>query len=259
MSPREYLLLEYADLPDGTTVSGELCPACGGGASKEGTLSVTRRNGSLLWNCYRATCSFRGAEAGRYTGETGYTSKVSVRGATGRWIVDEAEQIPEDYRALLESRYRLTAIHTQRFRLGWHEGRLVLPVFSVNGEVRGCTLRSLTGQKPKSLSHVETGAIAWYTNRSSRTVIIVEDQLSAIRCSDYANSVALLGTDLSQERMAEIRSSGMAPHLALDKDAYALAIKYAIQYRPLPLLRLAKDVKDMTNEEAFALLQEEPQ
>jgi hypothetical protein len=66
---------------------------------------------------------------------------------------------------------------------------------------------------------VEQGVIAWYTNRTTRALIIVEDQLSAIRASDY--------------------------------------VKYAKQYRTylgLRLLRLDKDIKDMSDKEAAALL-----
>jgi len=100
--------------------------------------------------------------------------------------------------------------------------------------------------------------MAWYTNRTTRTLIIVEDQLSAIRASDYVNSVALLGTNLNQERATEIREAGLRPaYLALDKDAWELSVRYAKQYRTylgLQLLRLDKDIKDMTDEEAGDLL-----
>lgn len=121
-------------------------------------------------------------------------------------------------------------------------------------------LRALDGRKPKAVSHTEKGAMAWYINRTTRSLIIVEDQLSALRASDYSNSVALLGTNLSEERVAEIKKSGFSPvFLALDNDAIAAAVRYVVRYRstlPLRLLRLTKDIKDMSHEELGELMKE---
>ena len=118
-------------------------------------------------------------------------------------------------------------------------------------------LRALDNRKPKVVSHIEKGAIAWYVNRTTPGIVIVEDQLSALRASDYLTSVALLGTNLSEERVLEIKKAGRGPvYLALDNDATASAVKYVVKYRsvlPMQLLRLAKDIKDMTDEEAAAL------
>ena len=99
--------------------------------------------------------------------------------------------------------------------------------------------------------------MAWYTNRATTGVIIVEDQLSAIRASDYLTSVSLLGTNLSEERVEEIKRTADGPvFLALDNDAIASAVKYVVKYRsqlPMQPVRLDKDIKDMGNEEADAL------
>ena len=259
MQPRETILLDFTHLRDGESVNGELCPACVGGPTGERTLSVTCREGRLLWICYRASCGFKGA-----TGTSGSqvqgtkTESGSTRGAAGRWIARESESLDPSRREVLLGRYQIGGEAISKHSLGQYEGRVVLPVHSAQGEPLGCTLRSLEGAFPKSISHVEQGVIAWYTNRTTRTLIIVEDQLSAIRASDYVNSVALLGTNLNQERATEIREAGLRPaYLALDKDAWELSVRYAKQYRTylgLQLLRLDKDIKDMTDEEAGDLL-----
>lgn len=132
-----------------------------------------------------------------------------------------------------------------------------MPVRGYEGEELGVMLRALDGRKPKAVSHTEKGAIAWYVNRITPGVIIVEDQLSAVRASDFLTSVALLGTNLSDERVMEIKKAGLGPvYLALDNDAVASAVKYVVKYRgvlPMQLVRLDKDIKDMTHEEATAL------
>lgn len=129
-----------------------------------------------------------------------------------------------------------------------------MPVRDVQGQELGVVLRSLSGEKPKVISHTEKGVMAWYTNHATTGVIIVEDQLSAIRASDYLTSVALLGTNLSEERAKEIKQAGRGPvYLALDNDAIASAVKYVVKYRSvlsLQLVRLDKDIKDMSHEEA---------
>ena len=132
-----------------------------------------------------------------------------------------------------------------------------MPVRDAQGAALGVMLRALDGRKPKVISHTEQGATAWYTNLTAPGVIIVEDQLSALRASSFLTSVALLGTNLSDERVAEIRKAGHRPvFLALDNDAIASAVKYVVKYRstlPMQLVRLDKDIKDMDNEEADAL------
>lgn len=89
-------------------------------------------------------------------------------------------------------------------------------------------------------------------------MVVVEDQFSAIRASDYLNAVALLGTHLDDIRAEEIKASKLSPiYLALDKDAWNKTIKYCIQYRSmlgLIPLRLEKDIKNMTTEELDQLM-----
>ena len=77
-------------------------------------------------------------------------------------------------------------------------------MYNEDGENTGAVLRSLSGAKPKALTHTEDGAMAWYRNWQSDLLIIVEDQLSAIRASKYMNAVALLGTNLNEERAQAI-------------------------------------------------------
>lgn len=261
MNARDTLLLHYEGLSDGTSLAGELCPACDGGSTKEGSLSVSKREGLLLWQCHRASCGFAGASGSSGQTYQRTTKPVEVRGAVGRQIARECSVVDAQHRELLATKYFITENHIAKFGLGWDDDtdRLVLPVQNFRAERLGVTLRSFKGERPKSKSHTEEDALAWYTNPATTSIIIVEDQLSAIRASDYLTSVALLGTHLNEERVSEIRncSSGGSVYLALDADAWNKAINYAISYRSrlkLQLLKLSKDIKDHDPEELAALL-----
>lgn len=254
MNLKDAFILEYSDLAEGETRAGQVCPQCEGGNDGKRTLSVSRVNGILLWHCHRDSCTF----SGRYGGRLGASSprKKSSRGMVGRTYVRSAETIPEKERHYLFSRLRLTPQHVSRAQLGWDSSsnRLVQPVFTSDNEVAGCCLRALDGREPKSLSHTEQDAMAWYTTRDSDSLIVVEDIFSAIRASDYMNSVALLSTHLNDGRVKQIREAGFSEaFLALDNDAYSKSIQYAILFRSqvkfIPV-QLSKDIKDMTYEEA---------
>lgn len=254
MNVQDQITLEFSDLPDGFTAAGELCPACSGGATKERTLSVTRREGRLYWKCHRASCAFAGSDAARSTG-TSRTEPVQCRGVVGRTIARHAGPLSAVSREHLLQKYCITGQHISKFGIGWDEetDRLVLPVQDAQSNLLGVNLRSLSNQQPKSKLHVESGALSWYINRTTPGVIIVEDQFSAIRASDYLSSVALLGTHFNEDNAYYIKKHARGPvYLALDADAWNQAVRLVVLHRsilPMRLVKLPKDLKDMGDEE----------
>lgn len=259
MNVHDQLALEFSDLPDGYTAAGELCPACGGGATKERTLSVTRREGRLYWNCHRASCPFSGSDAVGFLTVT--RSKPSdCRGVVGRTIARHSERVPENLRQYLRQKYCITEQHIGKYQLGWdtETNRLVLPVQDAQGNLLGVNLRSLSGAKPKSKLHTESGALSWHINRVTPGLIIVEDQFSAIRASDYLSSVALLGTQLNEDDAYSIKKHARGPvYLALDADAWDQAVKLVMYHRSVLQMQLVKlpcDLKDMDDEELASFL-----
>lgn len=254
MNLRDRFILEYNDLAEGETRAGQLCPYCEGGPYGKRTLSVSRNNGILLWHCHRDSCTF----SGRWGGRAGISKqgKKPARGMVGRTYVRTASSLPEDTKDYLQQRLLLTDRHIAKAQLGWdtETSRLVQPVFTYEGEVAGCCLRALDGREPKSKGHTEEGVMAWYTNRNSQQLIIVEDIFSAIRASDYMNSVALLSTHLNDDRVEAIKEAGFdEAFIALDRDAFSKSVHYAAKFRSrlrLVPVQLSKDIKDMTHEEA---------
>lgn len=256
MELKEKIRLTYEGLRDRETLAGELCPACKGGSSNEKTFSVSRREGRLLYICHRASCGVRGSTGSAGPSFSGGTKQVSTRGAVGRWAFREAASVTGSVKKILYDKYEITESQISRCKIGIDEltERLVLPVLSFRGDVEGATLRSLkVGEKPKSLTHTEPGAMAWYLNHNSDTLIIVEDQFSAIRASEYMNAVALLGVNLNDERADAIKKAGFKRvFIALDYDAFGVSLELSIKYRSylnLIPLRLEKDIKDMSRQE----------
>lgn len=261
MNVQHTLSLDYGSLCDGQTVAGELCPACKGGSTGEGSLSVSKREGILLWKCHRDSCGFAGGEAGRRSKGEQLAAKGICRGVAGRQLERESEVVGPQARATLSAKYGIGDNLIARAGAGWDtaSNRLVLPVLSYRDERLGVVLRTLSNQQPKTLNHTEKDALAWYVNPTPTFpgVIVVEDQLSAIRASTYLTSVALLGTHVNDERAAEIKASGYNPvYIALDADAWPTAVSIAIRHRGLlkpRLIRLPKDIKAHTHEELDAL------
>lgn len=100
--------------------------------------------------------------------------------------------------------------------------------------------------------------MAWYNRTPTEQLVIVEDQLSAIRLSKYTSSVALMGTHLNGPRVFELLASRPTKmHLWLDADAFDKAVKYAIQYKCFSVCKLEKDVKNLSEPELIQLLTKE--
>lgn len=261
MNAKEFILAEYRDLYEGESRAGELCPSCKGGRSGERTLSISNREGVLLWTCHRDSCSFTGSTGGAPRTGRPVTQAESCRGMVGRLLAREAERIPQEISDVLLAKYAITQSHCGRWQLGWLESeqRLSIPVLSPDGETCGVNLRSFNGATPKAKLHSEENSMAWYMKRGSHKLVIVEDQFSAIRASDYCSAVALLGTNINDERARQIRKQtpGYERFLALDKDAFSKAVSLTVRYRGLlglRLLTLDKDLKDLTDEELASFM-----
>jgi hypothetical protein len=258
--------LEYSSLADGVSVAGRICPKCNGGDSREGSFSVTRKDVRLYFKCHRASCNFRGeARVGGGSVVHGPDRQPFRRSGRERYASLGKGPLPPEVAELLLTKYGLCSRDVSRGLLRWSEahspdgyGRLILPILDHLGYPSGYVARKLDDQVgPKTYTAAEQHEGAWYLNRTSTHLIIVEDQLSALRISRHLNAVALLGTNLSESTLKAIKAGRYTRiFLALDRDAYPLSIKMAIRHRaelPLTVLRIPKDIKnmDVAEEETF--------
>lgn len=221
----------------------ELCPKCGGGENRDKAFSISRDvHGYLYWNCFRASCGYKGSTGGGSKGKRAASREsnpltqpiVSLCDADTDYFVDE---YGIDAGALIK----------------WCPEReaFVFPIKSGTGATIGHQLRWFDGRTPKSLSYPVNKVapfMAHYAGDASRGVIVVEDPLSAMKVSQTGHvSVALLGTNLDYERAYEIRKSSEHMVLALDRGTLDLALKYRDKFsnifEKITIWSLDKDLK----------------
>ena len=251
----------FHTLGEEETASGQVCPACEGGASQEKSLSVTRRDGVLWWNCHRDSCGFKGrtrvygADANQNPG----TKKSRVRA-----YVPTTKLSPATLR-FLATKYRLPRSSLELAELSWtgdqstRDGRRVCyPIFGPDTKKRGENYRSYEdGVTPKAIIHLgkeDAIASAWYKfTRTSKCLVLVEDQVSAIKLAPYTHALALLGTNLSEAKASEIGDEYERIYLCFDNDAIGTAIKTQIEWSSrfpnMGILGIMKDIKDMDDNE----------
>lgn len=229
----------------------EICPECGGGQTKEKSLSITlNEQGYLLWNCHRASCGFSGARLawGAVRG-VGLVPKKPPRGFIGA-----LEALSDAQVRLLETTFGLKV--PQSWRYAPESGRIYMPVLGPTWNHRGAILRTLPSdpRAPKSLTFKEATEEPWqhWTNGGDFRPVIVEDMTSAAKVQQCGiPAVCILGTHLSIDKVRELINHTDTAILALDKDAYAKAVRYAVEYKHLLHLsvwHLEQDLKYVPEE-----------
>jgi hypothetical protein len=259
MNPRDDVIITYAHLPPGTTMSGQLCPKCDGGASHETAMSVGRSAHGLWWKCHRATCDFVGNE--KFSGGS-VTANADVKSPFIRQF--KREQIPFALEEALFNLYSIDGDTMERAKWAYtanydgHGARVIFPIFDPHGAIRGEVFRSYSGDQPKTFTvsfDTNQQMTCWYRYKKyGRVLVIVEDIPSALRIAQDGkiDSLALLGTVLNYERIKEIREQEYdRVWLCLDNDASYKSIKYKLLYDtdlPCMLVKTLEgpDVKDMS-------------
>ena len=231
------------------------CPNCGG----KGKLGFLRTADGIGFRCFRASCKTSGLLAAH-----GAVSSPTYRAAPSRVVYDQEKEaaimssVPMDVDHFLRSRYFLTNLEMKALSPRWilHRERVAFPIFGPNGQTRGSLLRSWDKQ-PKAITHpyeAEGALTSWYmdpVDPGVGSVVLVEDQISAVRASTFCTAVALLGASMTDAAIYELsmfRPTSVT--VALDSDANEAAIALTrrllgrasrdVQWVPLP-----KDMKDM--------------
>ena len=251
MSSYQALQIEAAAMVAGTRTK-ILCPECNGGSSKEISLSLFKdHDGRIAWKCFRASCDYKGNPRG-VSGESG--KKLPLP----RYYTEPFVPLSEQQRYWFRTRFGFEPPC-------WYSDsqRFVLPVRAPSGSLRGYQAYSFKESvQPKCITYRERVVEPFmHWPRSKRrgrapepvitTTVIVEDWFSAQKVMlAGAQSVALLGTTLNEERVEEIRSASQNRQviLALDADAYAKSVRYVIDYGeafkpPLRVWKLVRDLK----------------
>ena len=238
--------------------SNLMCPECGGGRTHEASLSVWRDGSIAVLHCWRNACD--------YTGNVPvYDDPESVQGTfTPRIFEGRLQRLSGAPARWLNHRYGVWPETSKHWQIKVVTGRkaLYMPVYSPHGGERGGMLRYFDGSTPKAISykHTDDSFQAWYIATETNHVVVIEDQLSAMRCWQLGyTSVALLGTNLNYAKAEEIKFCAMGDQvlLALDKDAFAQACGYVKRYASLMPMRavlLERDIKDIDDDEIMERL-----
>ena len=241
-------------ISDLSLVNGETrrmtCPSC----NSKNTFTVTNNMGSIVWNCYKASCSVSGGTRTTLTAEDIRKSLGHVAEETHTTTFTRPEWFVRDYSKLSGfcDKWELNA---QQLGLMYDvkEHRVVFPVVH-NGVTVDATGRSLGNRIPKWKRYGKS--VLPYSFGRGRTAVVVEDCISAaVVGSGVCVGVAVLGTSLSNGHK-EYLSQFSTTIIALDPDALPKTLQFAKELRgyvdTVKVLRLTDDIKyrmptDMAN------------
>ena len=238
-----YNIISDLDIPNNTTHRMD-CPNCGGAR----TFTVSNNMGSLVWNCYKASCNVKGGSRVRLSAED---IRVGFSGADR--VADDIEfRMPDwvvsvkDKKKALDFLHRWDIVYMRSYTLyDAKEDRIVFPVSYDNKVVDG-TGRSLSSKLPKWKKYGNSGLP--YTFGYGKVAVVVEDCVSASVVGSLGNfvGVALMGTSLLSAHQVFLAQFSTAV-IALDPDALPKTLTMAKELRghvnDVRVLRLTDDIK----------------
>ena len=235
-----YNIVSDMDVPVGTT-KRVACPNCG-----QRTFTVTNNMGSLVWNCFRASCGVKGGTRVRVSVEDIRAGFAGADDFAKQETFDMPNYIvPHNY-DIAEIAMELYGLNATALGLmhDVKENRMVFPIVH-EGKVVAATGRSLGKRLPKWRRYGKSGLP--YTSGCGNVAVVVEDCLSAAVVG-YGTfvGVALLGTSL-QESHKRYLSQFSTAIIALDPDALPKTLVMAKELRgyvnDVRVLRLTDDLK----------------
>ena len=223
------------------------CPNC----NSYKTFTVTNNMGSVMWNCYKISCSLSGSSRVTLTVD-------DIRTAMNKQINEnEVFQFPEhivphgNRKAITNwcDRWGLSADKLSLY-YDVKENRAVFPIVQNNKIVDGAG-RSLGKKIPKWKRYGKNNLP--YSQGHGTTAIVVEDCVSAaVVASDTRKGIAVLGTSLSESHKQYLSQFSTAI-IALDPDALDKIMQFAKELRNyvknVKVLRLKDDLKYRNEED----------
>ena len=215
------------------------CPNCGG----YNTFTVTNNMGSLVWNCYKASCNVKG-------GTRVHLSAEDIRSTFGgvKEFAEESFRLPDYIIPYTGEDYY--GIDNKHLMYDVKEDRVVF-VVKHNDEIVDATGRSLKNKLPKWKRYGKSTLP--YTFGCGKVAVVVEDCVSAtIVGDDVLVGVAVLGTSLSESQKSYLAQFSTAV-IALDPDALPKTLSFAKELRGyvdnVKVLKLKDDLKYRNKED----------
>lgn len=239
-----------------------VCLFCGGGSRKERSFALTRNNVGLLYYCHRATCGKNGIVGHLGVGQI-RESGIGNKQHKFRQYKGELSEVADSVRSDYLGKYGITKQECteQGIRFAKTISRIYFPIYDYRGFQYGENLKAIsTEQKPKTLINRWTDGplIHWPLGQKMvEVLVLVEDQVSAIKLSKICTTASLLGTNLKEEGLSLFRKIGITKIILMmdgDEAGYKATSKlnnmlssfFKVYTSYLPL---GKDPKDLSLED----------
>ena len=242
-----------------------LCPYCHGGGSKEKSFSLKGEVYGVVWRCWRASCS----KHGRLDPKTGMFHD-GAPAFDDREYSPPRRGVPANFLQFMPLHdfwrdkllYDYGILPEQAIAKDWKsnkQGMLVIPMRSCRGAMVGYEFRGQAGE-PKSMIEPFSNSSAWVGRNAidthhienKRIVMIVEDNISALKASLVCKTYCIQGTNFTHHHALELENDWRATLylLALDKDATNKSVEYFQRFKfllpNLKLCPLERDIKNYT-------------
>lgn len=229
------------DIPNGSTKRMN-CPNCNGYK----TFTVTNNMGSLVWNCYKASCNIKGGTRVHLTVDDIRAGFAGAEDFASQQTFSMPEYIVPANFDVAEWAMELYGLDAEELGLMYDvkEQRAVFPIRH-GTKVVDATGRALTNRLPKWKRYGNSGLP--YAHGYGKVAVVVEDCVSAaVVGNDVWCGVAVLGTSLSESHKRYLSQFSTAV-IALDPDALPKTLAMAKELRGyvdnVRVLRLTDDLK----------------
>tara|TARA_R100000353_G_scaffold130740_2_gene92796 strand:- start:1120 stop:1899 length:780 start_codon:yes stop_codon:yes gene_type:complete len=224
------------------------CPTCGG----YNTFTITNNMGSLVWNCYKASCNIKGTTRKRMSVDE--IKSVHDFKKDNEFVLPEYVVQSNDNYILKWFYDRNIDSNTVEFFHDVKENRVVFPIHQ-KGKTVDAIGRSLGKRLPKWRKYGSSGLP--FTFGCGSVAVVVEDCLSALCIgSEVYVGVAVLGTTLTDIHKRYL-SQFSTTIIALDPDALPKTMQFAKELRghvnTVKVLRLTDDLKYRKEEDLINL------
>jgi len=227
------------------------CPNCGGYK----TFTVTNNMGSLVWNCYKASCNTKGGTRVHLSVDdirAGFSGAEEFASAN---TFEMPEYIVPHNHSVAEWAMELYGLDAKKLDLMYDvkEQRVVFPI-KHDGHIVDATGRAMTKRLPKWKRYGKSGLP--YVSGCGNVAVVVEDCVSAAVVSNSFGEVlvgvSLLGTSLLEQHKVYLSQFSTAV-IALDPDALPKTLQMAKELRghvnDVRVIRLTDDLKYCNEED----------
>lgn len=241
-----------------------LCPICEGGSSREKSLNIWSDGYYAIAKCHRASCGAfaKIPEFGRYR-DRGIPEKASLKPSPELLSPYAGDMYPLSNYPNVLKRFRELygfdgkGVYTVTY--GTANPPLIIPILDPNGQVRGHVVKTGLFPREQKSNRIYKAKhepmISWspsykFSYEDDDSVTLVEDQISALKytLAGRGRAVALLGTSLNMESVAEIQRVADHVTIALDADAtvqaFRLARRWGSAFKSCQVKILERDIKN---------------